>query len=203
VRTLGKAIVEAISTVLVIPLVALYKVHLVLAAGRSDEVIQGYSQLVALGPGLPGVYLRRAFYRFTLRTTPRSWSMGFGTIVATPAIDIGEGTYIGAFCNLSHASIGADVLIGSNVTILAGKHIHRFDRLDIPIRHQGGVVSPLSIGEDVWIGNGAIVMADVGPHAVVAAGAVVVKPVPSLAIVAGNPARVLSMRGAVAAEAVL
>jgi virginiamycin A acetyltransferase len=203
VRTLGKALLEAIAIVLVSPLVVLYKVHLVLAATRTDIVIQGYSQLLALGPGLPGVFLRRAFYRFTLRTTPRSWSMGFGTIVATPAIDIGEGTYIGAFCNLSHATIGADVLIGSNVTILAGKHIHRFDRLDIPIRHQGGEVSPLEIGDDVWIGNGAIVMADVGPHAVVAAGAVVVKPVPPLAIVAGNPARVLSMRGEVAAEAIL
>jgi acetyltransferase-like isoleucine patch superfamily enzyme len=201
VIALGKAVVEAICVVLVLPLVLLYKVHLVLASDRSDEVIQGYSQLVALGPGLPGTFLRRAFYRFTLRTTPRSWTMGFGTIVATPAIDIGEGTYIGAFCNLSHATIGADVLIGSNVTILAGKHIHRFDRLDIPIRHQGGRVSPLSIGEDVWIGNGAIIMADVGAHAVVAAGAVVVKPVPPMAVVAGNPARVVSMRGEVTLDA--
>ena len=202
-RALGKAILEAIALVLVLPLVLLYKLHLAVAASRSDEVIQGYSQLLSLGPGQPGVFLRRAFYRFALRATPRSWSMGFGTIVATPAIDIGEGTYIGAFCNLSHATIGADVLIGSNVTILAGKHIHRFDRLDIPIRHQGGEVSPLSIGGDVWIGNGALVMADVGPHAVVAAGAVVVKPVPPLAVVAGNPARILFMRGEVAAEAVL
>jgi acetyltransferase-like isoleucine patch superfamily enzyme len=46
-------------------------------------------------------------------------------------------------------------------------------------------------------------MADVGAHAVVAAGAVVVKPVPPLAVVAGNPARVIFMRGEVAAEAVL
>ena len=58
-RPLGKAILEAISVVLVLPLVMLYRVHLALAAERSDVVIQGYSQLVALGPGLPGAFLRR------------------------------------------------------------------------------------------------------------------------------------------------
>lgn len=50
------------------------------------------------------------------------------------------------------------------------------------------------IGRDAWLGNGSIVMADVGNHAVVGAGAVVVKPVAAWSIVAGNPAREIRSR---------
>ena len=52
----------------------------------------------------------------------------------------------------------------------------------------------LDIGRDSWIGDRAVVMADVGRHCVVAAGAVVTKPVPDFAVVVGVPARVVRSR---------
>src|SRR5262245_51151685 len=54
----------------------------------------------------------------------------------------------------------------------------------------------VTIGNDVWIGHGAIVLAgrSVGTGAVIAAGAVVTKDVPDYAIVAGNPARLVRRR---------
>jgi phosphonate metabolism protein (transferase hexapeptide repeat family) len=54
----------------------------------------------------------------------------------------------------------------------------------------------VTIGHDVWLGHGAVVLAGnrVGTGAVVAAGAIVTKDVPAYAIVAGNPARVIRMR---------
>jgi len=54
----------------------------------------------------------------------------------------------------------------------------------------------ITIGHDVWIGHGAIVLPgrNVGTGAVVAAGAVVTRDVPPYAIVAGNPARVIRAR---------
>lgn len=54
----------------------------------------------------------------------------------------------------------------------------------------------VTVGHDVWIGHGGVVLAgnNVGTGAVVAAGAIVTKDVPPYAIVAGNPARVMRMR---------
>jgi acetyltransferase-like isoleucine patch superfamily enzyme len=119
----------------------------------------------------------------------------FGTIFATPEIEIGDDVYIGPFCNIGHVSIGPDTLIGSNVTILSGRHQHRYERLNVPIRLQGGTYDRVHIGNDVWIGNAATVLTDIRPHAVVGAGAVVTDTVDTGAIVGGNPARVIGQRG--------
>lgn len=52
------------------------------------------------------------------------------------------------------------------------------------------------IGNDVWIGHGAIILSNVsiGDGAAIGAGAVVTKDVPPYAIVAGNPAKVVRYR---------
>ena len=52
------------------------------------------------------------------------------------------------------------------------------------------------IGDDVWIGGGALILAgvSVGKGAIIAAGAVVNKDVPDYAIVGGIPAKVLKYR---------
>jgi acetyltransferase-like isoleucine patch superfamily enzyme len=157
-------------------------------------VFQSMSQRASRWPGLGGSLLRAAFYRATLRRCAPDVDISFGTILSTHQIEIGATVYIGAFCNVGHCTIGRDTLFGSNVTILAGRQQHGIDRLDVPVRTQPGVFEEVSIGEDVWIGNGAIVSASVGDHAVVAAGAVVIKPVPPYAIVGGNPARVIGDR---------
>lgn len=54
----------------------------------------------------------------------------------------------------------------------------------------------VSLGHDVWIGHGAVVLPgrNIGTGAVVAAGAIVTKDVPDYAIVAGNPARIIRAR---------
>ena len=161
---------------------------------RRDQVLRGVSQLLSLLPGLLGSYLRVAFYSVAFPACGGAAHIGFGTIFATSDVSIGDRVYIGPFCNIGHADLGDDVLLGSNVTILSGNMQHRFDRTDVPINQQGGEYSRVSIGSDCWLGNGSIVMADIGPGSVVAAGAVVTKAVLAGDIVAGNPARVVKNR---------
>ena len=55
--------------------------------------------------------------------------------------------------------------------------------------------APILIGDDVWIGAGAVVLPGVrvGEGAIIGAGAVVIADVPAFAVVAGVPARTVSM----------
>jgi acetyltransferase-like isoleucine patch superfamily enzyme len=84
-------------------------------------------------------------------------------------------------------SIGADCLIGTHVSIIDNA-FH-----ELAERHQTPSPKPVIIGNDVWIGNRAIILPGVtiGEGAVVGAGSVVTRDVPARAVVAGNPARVL------------
>ncbi len=92
-------------------------------------------------------------------------------------------------------SIGNDVSIAHAVTIMTTEH--HYTDLNTPIRGQGYIFRSVTIGDNVWIGSKASVLA--GTHietgVIVAASAVVTKDCPSNAIVAGVPAKVLRMRG--------
>jgi len=155
---------------------------------RSDGVFRFCSQSVSLVPGGLGNFTRRGFYRMALETKG-SFTIEFGTIFALRGSRIGANAYIGANCNIGLADIGRDCLLGSNVHLIAGKQVHFFDRIDVPIRLQGGRNEMIRVGEGAWLGNGALVMADVGEGCVVGAGSVVTKPCDPFWVYAGNPAR--------------
>lgn len=194
--SVAKSLVQALAAGVVTPAVLLYRLRVALAPGRRNAFFQGSSQAFSLIPGLTGNLLRRAFYRRTLRACGPRCTISFGTLFSTPDAELGSDVYIGANCMVGRASIGDDTLIGSNVDLLSGKRQHSFEQTDVPIRLQGGAFEPILVGRDTWIGNGAIVAADVGDGAIVAAGAVVVRDVLPLTIVGGNPARELGRRGA-------
>lgn len=160
----------------------------------TERVFPGWSQAFSLLPGLSGAYLRRAFYRLVLAECGNGAHISFGTILSHSSAHVGRDVYVGAYCVLGAVTLEADVLIGSHVSVMNGSRQHGIERLDIPVREQPGYWPRVTIGRDTWIGDRAVVMADVGRHAVVAAGAVVTRPVPDYAIVAGVPAKVIGNR---------
>ena len=135
--------------------------------------------------------------------------IGKGTnIHPTTIIREGEYVTIGEHCLINHnnviqagkspngsITIGDYVHTGTNVVMLGFNH--GFYTRDIPTKEQDYMDAPIAIGDDVWIGTGAIILAGVtiGKGAIIAAGAVVNKDVPEYAIVGGAPAKVLKYRG--------
>lgn len=134
--------------------------------------------------------------------------VGAGTILWAPNhLRIGKGVYIG-----KQVSIEANAVIGNycmlaNRVAFVGRHDHDHSALGIPIRFSPWIGEPsrsaelreneeILLGDDVWIGYGAILLSGVkiGRGAIVAAGAIVTRDIPPYAIVAGVPAQVIRQR---------
>ncbi|MBT8326143.1 MAG: hypothetical protein KJP21_00385 [Bacteroidia bacterium] len=103
---------------------------------------------------------------------------------------------MGNYCHLgANAEIGNNVLFASYVSMVGGDH--KIDGIKVPIRKSGrDILKTINIGDNVWIGHGAIIMhgVNIGSGAVVAAGAVVTKDVEKNSIVGGNPAKFIRYR---------
>ncbi len=165
-----------------------------------ERAFPGWSQAVSLLPGLSGAYLRRAFYRIVLPRCGLDAHISFGTVFSHPTVEIGQKVYVGIGCCIGAVTLEDDVLIGSHVSIANGGSQHGIERLDIPIREQPGQWPRITIGCDSWVGDGAIVLANVGKHCVIGAGSVVTTPIPDYAIAVGVPARVIRSRLLAAGE---
>jgi acetyltransferase-like isoleucine patch superfamily enzyme len=195
-KTKIKWAINAVFVVINLPLLALYFLLLTLSskaspsAVRQDELFAGFSQFYALWPGKVGVYLRRNFYRFTLREMGPDVTIGFGTLFSHRGTEIGANVYIGPQCNIGLCRIGSECLIGSGVHILSGTKQHHFDGSETPLREQGGTFTQVNIGENCWLGNCALVMGDVAERSVIGAGALVVKSETPGAVLLGHKASV-------------
>jgi acetyltransferase-like isoleucine patch superfamily enzyme len=192
VRAVLKAVVRGLARVAALPWYAWYRLG---ALVSEDRAFREVTQAVSLLPGLVGDYIRREFYRMTLDACAVDCQIVFGTLFASRAARIGPRAYIGSYCMIGDADVGADVLLGSNVHLLSGRAQHGIERVDVPIGRQPRRFEMIHVGADTWIGNGSIVMADIGTKCVIGAGSVVIEPIPDYAIAAGNPARVLKLRG--------
>ncbi|MET7293593.1 sugar O-acetyltransferase [Streptomyces griseoloalbus] len=111
-------------------------------------------------------------------------------------VDYGSNITIGArtFVNynltaldVARITIGEDCQIGPNVQLLTPTHPvepgPRRDKLEAAL--------PITIGDNVWLGGGAIICPGVtiGDNSVIGAGAVVTKDIPADVVAVGNPAR--------------
>lgn len=137
--------------------------------------------------GHQSTILDYAFFQLT-KPAPRVW--------------IGSRSVIGRHCMITAKSliqIGDDVLMGAYVQVI--DHNHGFAP-GSPIREQPATIAPVVIGNDVWIGAGAKILAGVrvGEGAVIGSNAVVTRDVPANAIMGGIPARLIRFRNAVEPE---
>ena len=189
--TLLKSILQLFFLITAFPLIALFWLT---PSSQKKPMFIGISQLMSLLPGKIGSYFRNSFFNKTMTHCSNNGVIYFGSLFSDPDTEIYDNVYIGPQCNIGKSVIGKNTLIASGVHILSGKNQHNFSDLDTPIQQQGGNYQKIIIGEDCWIGNTAVIMANIGNKAIVAAGSVVVNEVPDYAIVAGNPAKVIKIR---------
>ncbi|MDH6364401.1 acetyltransferase-like isoleucine patch superfamily enzyme [Enterococcus sp. PF1-24] len=107
-------------------------------------------------------------------------------------IHVGENFYANfncTFLDVAPITIGDNCMLAPNVQLYTATHpLH-------PVERNSGVeyAKPITIGNNVWLGGGAIVIPGVtlGDNVVVAAGAVVTKSFPDNVVVGGNPAKII------------
>lgn len=105
-------------------------------------------------------------------------------------IFIGKGTYINFNCNFvddGRITIGQRVLFGPAVTVATTGHPI------CPDLREYMYAAPVVVGDNCWIGAGAVICPGVtiGKNSVIGAGSVVTKDIPENSVAAGNPCRVI------------
>ena len=156
--------------------------------GRIKPVYTFFAQSFALGPGMPGSYLRAAYYKMTLSESSLDVTLSLGTYFVQPDSVLKEGCFNRRVLrdrscfhrrSLADRIARADPERPPAACTQCRRHLERlaYDRI--------------TVGSDCWIGDGAVVMADLGEGVTVGAGSVVTKPVLSGTVVVGNPARPL------------
>ena len=152
-------------------------------------------------------YRYRAFISLQARVQlSKAITFGRGTVIKAftivqthnGKISFGENCGVSNFNHIStvdaDVTIGNNVRLGPNVTILGSGRI--FSKKNVPIVEQGYTHKGVTIGNDVLIGAGAIILdgCNISDGAVIGAGSIVDKDVPPYSIAFGAPSRVVWKR---------
>jgi virginiamycin A acetyltransferase len=191
-RKAVKAAARMVATIAVVPALTSFFVRR--AVLGADRALEGSTQALAVVPGIIGEYLRRAFLAHAIDYCDRSATIQFGTIFSQAGARLDANVYVGPRCHLGLVHLERDVLLAAGVHVPSGGATHGTDDGRRPIREQPGARMLVRIGEGTWVGSAAIVLADIGKHCVIGAGAVVTRALPDYVVAAGVPARIIKSR---------
>lgn len=185
-----------------------------------EETREWAQKILSLIPGRVGNVLRCAWYR-QFNDACEFHYIGEGCKIVSPhfiktgknvglsegcylnanggLIEIGSGSlfnqdvHINASCG-GAIRIGEDCLIGPAVVMRTASH--RFGDPDVLIRNQGHTIGDIVLGRDCWVGAQVVILGGVtiGDGAVIGAGALVNRNIPSMSIAVGVPAKVVKQR---------
>ncbi len=153
-----------------------------------EALFSFFAQLLALIPGLPGSYLRSAYYFGTLDRCSWETHIGLGSLFTHRRSAMGTRASMGSYCIIGHAQIGEEVMMGSRVSVPSGRRQHLDDSGRLT---SATIYETVAIGDRTWVGEGAVIMANVGKDCIVSAGAIITKRMPDRCVIGGNPGRVI------------
>lgn len=147
--------------------------------------------------------LRRLAVRANV-TTGEDFHVGPGSVLWAPRqLAVGSHVYVGKNVTIEVDGVIGDGCLFANLSGVVGRNDHDPAMVGTSIRQSRWVghfpqelSRPTTIGSDVWVGYGAVVLSGVtiGDSSIIGSAAVVTCDVPSNAIVVGNPARVVGQR---------
>lgn len=174
------------------PLIFLNWIEYWVFSGKSKRCYCFGKELLSVIPTYFGNQMRLGYYWLCCTEVSPDACFMMGSMVSHRRATIGARSSLGFYATVGFVEIGEDVLIGSHVAVLSGKYQHGrpCDRREGASGEE--TFQTIHIGRNSWVGNYAIIMADVGENCTVGAGSVVYKKVEDNATVLGNPARKVS-----------
>lgn len=155
-----------------------------------DRAFLALAERLAGFKGYLGVYLRAAAYRLVLERSSEDVQIGYGTLLSKTGAVLEEHVYVGRHCSLGSVHLERDVMVADFVAVPSGGHAHAVSA-STPPRMLENRFERVRIGRGSWIGTHSVILADVGRHCIIGAGAVVTKPIPDHSVAHGVPARVV------------
>ena len=165
-----------------------YDAELVALRNRARQITRAYNQTVETERDVRRTLLNRLLGQMPPKIEIEPpFRCDYGT-----NIFLGDNFYANfgvVMLDCAEIRIGDNALLAPNVQLYAAHH-----PLDTATRLSGlELASPITIGNNVWIGGGAIVLPGVtiGDNVTIGAGSVVTRDIPSNVVAVGNPCRVI------------
>jgi acyl-[acyl carrier protein]--UDP-N-acetylglucosamine O-acyltransferase len=193
IKVFVKRFLLLIGLIITLPLIILSYIESILMGKSCERIFGNCKEFLAAFPTIIGQYMRLGFYWATCTKISPDVALHLGSMIAHRDTVIGNNVVIGCYSIIGHAEIGNNVIMGSRISIISGKYTHgrpgEHEEADETKEEQVKIL----IGDNSWIGEGALLLASVGANCTVAAGSVVLKDFPDDLTIMGNPARKVSI----------
>jgi len=193
VKYILKRLFFIIGLILTSPLIILTWLEALFLGKKAEWIYNSCKEILSLCPTTLGEYMRLAYYWAVCTHVSPNACFCFGSMVAHRDTIIHSGVVVGVYSILGFCEVGENVLFGARVSLISGKYQHGRPEERALNGFGTEFYQKLTIGSNSWIGQEAILMANIGENCTVAAGSVVYKTVPDGATVMGNPARKVSL----------
>ena len=175
-----------------LPLIILSYIESLLFGKSCERIFANCKEFLAIWPTIIGQYMRLGFYWATCTKISPDVSLLLGSMIAHRDTTIGSNVVIGCYSIIGYAEIGDNVIMGSRVSIISGKYTHGKPGHRDRNNEIKDLMVKIIVGDNCWIGEGALLLANVGTNCTVGAGSVVFKDFQDNITIMGNPARKVS-----------
>jgi len=196
IKAFGKRFFYLLGVIGSLPLILITWLEALLLGRQCERVFGSCKELLSIIPTFVGDFMRLGYYSAVCTHVSPDAVILFGSMIAHRDTILRRGVVVGVRTIIGKADIGENVLFGAGVALLSGKYQH--GRPQNRGNGDPAVVEfqTIAVGRNSWIGEKAVIMANIGENCTISAGAVLMKDAPDNATFMGNPARKVNVEPA-------